>query len=100
MYAHLIPKFLEVMNEIGAYGEQKYGSDSFQKRRERGNASRHIPRVQSGEIVAHIGQHAGAYAAGERHDRFGTLKHQLGAIAFNAMMEFHYAQLAEEEPWQ
>jgi hypothetical protein len=34
---------------------------------------------------------------GELHDHFGTRRHRLAAVAFNAMMEFYFAGL-ESEP--
>jgi hypothetical protein len=36
------------------------------------------------------------YLNHEPHDHFGTDKHQLAAVAFNAMMEFYFAGLGEE----
>lgn len=39
-YEHLIPEFLEAMNDIGRYGEEKYGSESFQQRSKRNDRTR------------------------------------------------------------
>jgi hypothetical protein len=39
-YEFLDPAFLEAMNDIGRYGYQKYGEQSFQYRRSQGDTSR------------------------------------------------------------
>lgn len=94
----LIGEFLEAVNDIGAYGLQKYGSASFQARRQNGDKSRgQLPRCQTQIIGDHIRRHMSEYQNGIRHDHFKTRKHQLGAVAFNAMMEFYFADLATEE---
>lgn len=93
---HLIPEFLQAMDEIGRYGAEKYGENSFQARRKKGDASRYMPRVQSQELMTHASQHQNEYLSGTLHDHFKTRKHQLAAAAFNAMMEFHFANLKEE----
>lgn len=94
--AHLVPEFIAAMEDIGRYGYEKYGIDSFQHKRINDNRERHIPRTQAPAILNHIGQHVGAYGLGIRHDHFKTRRHQLAAIAFNAMMEFWYAGLDTE----
>jgi hypothetical protein len=35
-------------------------------------------------------EHVAAYVKREAHDKFGTLEHQLAAIAYNAAMEYYY----------
>jgi len=92
----LIAEFLEAMNDVGRYGHEKYGADSFHSRRVLGDASRGaLARTSTDEIRKHAGEHFAMYQRGELHDHFGTLKHQLAAVAFNAMMEFYFADLAE-----
>ncbi|MDE2099250.1 MAG: hypothetical protein KGL39_18495 [Patescibacteria group bacterium] len=91
-YRFLNPRFLEAMNEIGRYGFQKYGRESFQARqacgdRSRGELDRNRPEV----IADHAKEHFEAYLRGELHDHFATRGHQLAAVAFNAMMEFFYS---------
>jgi hypothetical protein len=36
-FDHLIPEFLEAMDDIGRYGSEKYGVESFQYRRMAGD---------------------------------------------------------------
>ena len=96
-YEFLDAAFLEVMNDIGRYGNDKYGADSFHQRAKNGDRSRgKLDRAKSEVIIQHSFDHGKAYLAGEKHDKFGTLKHQLGAEAFNAMMEFFFAGLENE----
>lgn len=93
-YEFLDPKFLELMNDIGRYGFEKYGEDSFQARRLRGEYSRpDMERVTPRAIGVHANDHFTMYLAGVPHDKFGTAEHQLAAAAFNAMMEFFFAGL-------
>lgn len=90
----LISEFLEAMNDIGRYGHEKYGADSFHTRREVGDSSRGtLARTSTDEIRKHAAAHFEMYQRGELHDHFGTLRHQLAAVAFNAMMEFYFAGL-------
>jgi len=93
----LIPEFLEAMNDIGGLGHAKYGPDSFQTRRLNGDSSRGaLSRTTPEEIGRHACEHFGMYLRGELHDHFETRKHQLAAVAFNAMMEFYFAGLMDE----
>jgi hypothetical protein len=55
-----------------------------------------MARNESAVIGRHARDHFDMYLAGELHDRFNTRKHQLAAVAFNAMMEFYYASLEDE----
>jgi hypothetical protein len=92
-YEFLSEGFLEAMNEIGRYGFEKYGADSFQSRRLQGGTSRMLSRCEPQEIADHAREHFSMYLSHEPHDHFGTDKHQLAAVAFNAMMEFYFAGL-------
>jgi hypothetical protein len=92
----LEPEFLQAVADIGWYGHQKYGKDSFQHRRKLGDRSRGgLERTGTGQILRHATEHMEAYAAGEKHDHFGTMAHQLAAAAFNLMMEFYFANLGQ-----
>lgn len=89
--------FLEAMNDIGRYGNDKYGADSFHVRAQTGDRSRGtLTRATSAAICQHSKDHVDMYLRKEAHDHFDTLKHQLAAVAFNAMMEFYFAGLANE----
>ncbi len=97
IYEFLDPRFLAAMNEIGQYGFQKYGDRSFQHRMANGDTSRgDMERTTPAAITTHAAQHLTDYLAGLPHDHFGTKEHQLAAAAFNAMMEFYFAGLADE----
>jgi len=96
-YRTLIPAFLQAMDEIGKYGFDKYGDNSFEARARKGDHSRgDMERTKPEEIGKHAHEHFNAYLRGEKHDHFGTLIHQLAAAAFNCMMESHFANLAAE----
>lgn len=85
-------RFVEAMNEIGRHGHEKYGQLP------RSRASHPSPaRVTPVEIANHADGHFRMYLAGTPHDHFGTRRHQLAAVAYNAMMEFHFAGLDAEE---
>jgi hypothetical protein len=77
-YEFLNAKFLEAMNKIGD--------------RSRGS----LARTDSEVIANHSWNHFAEYLAGLPHDHFHTRKHQLAAVAFNAMMEFYFAGLEDE----
>lgn len=81
-YDILDAAFLHCMAEIGHYGAEKYGDLNWQLSRMSG----------SNGPINHIYDHLRQYRSGESHDKFGTRKHQLAAIAFNAMMEFWYLE--------
>lgn len=99
MYNFLSQKFLEAMNEIGAYGHQKYGENSFHARAAKGDTSRGeiTSRTSSEAIAKHASDHFDLYLDKILHDHFSTRRHQLAAVAFNAMMEFYFAGLENEE---
>ena len=96
----LNPKFIAAMDDIGRYGLEKYGENSFEARARRGDKSRGEGALGVRTSSLGIGQHSAVhyyeYLQGIKHDKFGTLKHQLAAAAFNAMMEFHFAGLESE----
>lgn len=93
----LLPKFLEAMNDIGRYGHEKYGEFSFHARAEKGDNSRgDHPRTTPLAIAQHAREHFSMHLAGQVHDHFGTRRHQLAAVAFNAMMEYYFAGLEGE----
>lgn len=97
MYDFLNPAFLAAMNDIGRYGNDKYGSDSFHQRAKAGDKSRgNLSRCEPEVIAQHAQDHFAMHLRGEKHDHFHTRKHQLAAVAFNAMMEFYFADLEGE----
>ncbi|MDE2101012.1 MAG: hypothetical protein KGL39_27445 [Patescibacteria group bacterium] len=97
-YEFLNPAFLAAMDDIGRYGYEKYGEQSFQHRQLAGDRSRgKLARTLPLEIANHAREHFAMYLADVPHDHFKTRKHQLAAVAFNAMMEFYFAALDEEE---
>lgn len=73
--------FVKLLAEIANYAAGKYGS-----------AEQYVNGRLTGEKspMNHIYEHLRAFQAGEPHDHFGTLEHQLAAIAYNAMMEYAY----------
>ena len=97
-FEFLNQKFLQAMNDIGRYGNEKYGENSFSARARVGDFSRGcLERCTTSEIGRHAKEHFEQYEAGLLHDHFGTRRHQLAAAAFNAMMEFCYAGLMDEK---
>lgn len=94
----LSERFIRAMDDIGRYGHEKYGKFSFHHRREVGDNSRgDHPRTTPEAIAEHAGEHFKMHLRGELHDHFKTRKHQLAAVAFNAMMEFYFSGLEDEE---
>jgi hypothetical protein len=92
-YEFLNSGFLELMNEIGRYGEEKYGADSFHARAQTGDRSRgSLLRTRKEQILNHARQHITDYENGILHDHFGDASHQLAAAAFNLLMEFYFSQ--------
>jgi hypothetical protein len=86
----LFQPFIELMNDIGRYGHDKYKENSFQSQAARGEVKRVAPRQLSEEIGQHAAEHFQMYLRGELHDKFNTRGHQLAAVAFNAMMEYYF----------
>lgn len=95
---YVIPSFVKLMDDIGRLGFEKYGDKSFHAGRVEGDHTRRHARTTTLHITAHASGHIAAYELGEKHDKLHTLKHQLAAVAFNAMMEYWYAELEDEEP--
>lgn len=93
----LVESFLDAMNDIGKYGYEKYKEQSFQHQQLLGSHKRTSDRVSAEELQWHAGEHFRMYNSGEKHDHFHTKKHQLAAVAFNAMMEYFFADLENEE---
>jgi hypothetical protein len=85
-YEFLNPDFLEAMNDIGRLGHEVYGANAIEAR----NGTSRIPRHQ--ENMLHAYRHITAYEDGVKHDHFGDLAHQLAAVAYNCLIEFHYLQ--------
>jgi hypothetical protein len=93
----LLSGFIEAMNDIGRYGHEKYGEFSFHHRATVGDNTRgDHPRTKPEAIAEHARTHFQMHIDGVRHDHFGTRKHQLAAVAFNAMMEYYFAGLDGE----
>ena len=93
-YHHLNAAFLETMDELGRYGAEKYGP--LPKVR---SDHRDPTRVSTEALKIHAEDHFDAYQRNIPHDHFNTRRHQLAAVAFNAMMEFYFAEL-EHDPWE
>lgn len=82
-YDALNHNFLKLLAEIAKYAGDKYGSpEQYAAARLTGEKS----------PINHIYEHLRAYQNGEMHDHFGTMRHQLAAVAYNAMMEFLYLE--------
>jgi len=80
--------FLTLMNDIGRLGHEKFQNDSFEVA---GN-KRRIARHRKEEIMAHAHRHLWAYEDGVKHDKMSSMQAHLGAVAFNAMLEFIFSQ--------
>jgi hypothetical protein len=75
--------FIKLQAEIAAHAKAKYGQiEQYADGRLEGEKS----------PLNHMAEHMRMYMAREEHDKFGTLKHQLAAIAYNASMEFYYLE--------
>lgn len=86
-YRTLNHEFLRLMDEIGIYGEEKYGEESIATKFKRGDFTR-SHRTSDDQITDHAYNHLAEFDEGKPHDHFGTRKHQLAASAFNAMMKY------------
>jgi hypothetical protein len=104
-YEFLDEDFLELMNDIGRLGHEKFGTQAF----EVAGSKRQIPRHQKDAILYHARGHITNYLLGIKHDTLGTTQGHLAAAAFNNMLEFifsqdekaHFrAQAAHESPGQ
>ena len=87
--------FLKAVNDIGRYGFEKYGKNSFQARCASENPLIRDQRTESEVIAAHAKEHFAQYLSGIKHDYFDDEIHQLAAVAFNAMMEAVFAKLVK-----
>lgn len=92
VYEHLLPVFLEAMDDIGRYGYEKYKEKSFQHKSLTGDRERDA-RVKSQVLADHAREHFSMYLNHAEHDYFHDDIHQLAAAAFNCMMEAYYANL-------
>ena len=88
-YEFLNPDFLDLMNEIGRLGHEKFGADAFEVAK---NKKRVLPRHQKAEILRHAHQHLWLYEDGAKHDKTRNLQGHLAAAAFNAMLEFIFSK--------
>lgn len=81
--------FLRLLADIASYAAGKYGS-----------AEQYVNARLEGEKspVNHMYEHLRAFQAGELHDHFGTLEHQLAAVAYNAMIEYAYVRMYGHAP--
>ena len=91
-YEFLNPDFLELMNDIGRLGHEKFGADAIESS---GDRTRKLPRHQANMLHAY--RHIANYEDGVKHDHFGDLKHQLAAVSFNCMIEFWFSQHEQGE---
>lgn len=89
-YQFLDVRFIKAMNNIGRYGAEKYGADSFYEQAARGEVKRVEPRQSPSDIIAHATAHLNEYYNGILHDHFNTRGAQLAAAAFNAQMEYFF----------
>ena len=92
----LVASFLDAMNDICQYGYEKYKEKSFQHQQLLGSHERTSERVEAVELANHSATHFEMYLDGVKHDHFHTKKHQLAAVAVNAMMEYFFADLENE----
>jgi hypothetical protein len=90
-FEYLSSAFVKAMNDIGQHGCEKYGDDIA-----RATARKPGARWDSDAVAGHARDHFAAYLQGQTHDHFNTRKHQLAAVAFNAMMEFCFEGLEDE----
>lgn len=88
-YDALNHDFIKMLAEIAHYATKKYGSaEQYAEARLTGEKS----------PINHAYEHLRQYQNGEVHDHFGTLEHQLAAVAYNAMMEAYYCNTFGHTP--
>ena len=87
-YEFLNPDFLDLMNEIGGLGHEKFGADAFKV----AGSKRQIARHRKADILRHAHQHLWLYEDGMKHDKTRNLQEHLAAAAFNAMLEFIFSK--------
>lgn len=80
-------EFWRLMAEIADYGDAKHGEGNWKKHKATGDQ---LP-------INHAADHIRLYLEKIPHDHFGTLKHQLAAVAYNAMMECYWIIREERE---
>jgi hypothetical protein len=91
IYHQLNWDFIHGLAQIASYAATKYGSvQQYADSRLAGEKS----------PVNHMLRHIGQYITGESHDHFGNVESHLLAIAYNAMMEFHYYQAYGREEYK
>lgn len=88
--------YVQTMNEVGLLGEIKHGDKCIEQRVRKGDFSRYGERVYRSGFRLHSDGHWREYVDGVTHDAFGTLRHQLGAVGYNAQLEFKLSRLAGE----
>jgi len=86
-FEFLDEEFLELMNDIGRLGHEKFGADAIEVN---GDRTRKHPRHQANMVHAY--RHIANYEEGKPHDKLGTLQAHLAAAAFNCMLEFYFSQ--------
>ena len=94
-YEFLDPNFLQLMNDIGRIGHEKFGADAIEVSagpNPAAGSKRQIKRHEKREIMFHAREHTHDYEAGDPHDKLGTLQAHLAAAAFNAMLEYIFSQ--------
>lgn len=96
-YKTLDPKFLQFMDDVGIYGMDKYGDESFEVKRQQGKLERTMERVEPEVIAKHGCDHHLDAVHGIKHDHFGTIEHNLAASAFNAYMQWAYWEAEQSE---
>jgi hypothetical protein len=87
-YEFLNETFLQLMNDIGRIGHERFGADAI----EVAGGKRKIERHQKNAILVHVAEHLVDYKLGIPHDKLGTLQAHLGAAAFNCMLEFVFSK--------
>ena len=85
-FEFLNEEFLSLVDEIMRRGQVQHGAKAVNPKypcaRPKG------VRWKKSGLMAHSRRHATDYENGVPHDHFGTLEHQLAAIAANALLEF------------
>lgn len=96
-FPYVSAKFIDAINDIGKHGHEKYGDYVYHATRQPKARRKDGARWTSRAMCEHADAHFYAYTEGCTHDHFGTRRHDLAAVAYNAMLEFLFAGLDEEE---
>ena len=81
--------FIKLLSEIAHYAAGKYGAaEQYANGRLEGEKS----------PINHMYEHLREFQAGVLHDHFGTMEHQLAAVAYGAMMEYLYVKRFGHKP--